>query len=291
MTTLDLDKVFAGDARYLLDAREKARIVHGSDIRAAGNEVEKAVRDYLKRMLPPRYYVTHGHLIDRNHIVSPQIDVIIADNFTLASLVTTQDGTEYVPATSVLAVGEVKSTYSASRQDYHGFHDKLTAVSKMHRPLIENTAYGGIGGHTVMSDMLLISPLRYLNNLYSFLLCIDAGDFDFDKIRGLLTTADVNQLPSTAVLLNRGIVGYGDRANLGARSRYPNEAIKNDGDWAWCYAETIAPQTGTVEGANLSLLYAYLVQHLTHTRLDHPDIYEYVANKVTMRKSSLEWAS
>ena len=197
-------------------AREKARAIHGSDIRAAGNEVEQAVRDYLKRMLPPRYYVTHGHLIDRSHIVSPQIDVIIADNFTLASLVTTQDGTEYVPATSVLAVGEVKSTYSASRQDYHGFHDKLTAISKMHRPLIENTAYGGIGPHTAMSDMLWVSPHRYMNHLYSFLLCIDAGDFDFGKIRGLLTTSDVNQLPSTAVLLNRGIVMYGDRANPGS---------------------------------------------------------------------------
>ena len=291
MTTLDLDRVFANDAQGLLDSREKARAVHGSDIRAAGNEVEQAVRDYLKRMLPPRYYVTHGHLIDRNHLVSPQIDVIIADNFTLASLVTTQDGTEYVPATSVLAVGEVKSTYSASRQDYKGFHDKLTAISKMHRPLIENTAYEGIGGHTVMSDMVLISPHRYLNNLYSFLLCVDAGDFDFGKIRDLLTTSDVNHLPSTAVLLNRGIVGYGDRANLGARSRYPNEAIKGDGDWKWCYAETIAPQTGTVEGANLSLLYAYLVQHLTFTRFDPPNIYEYVANRIVMRKSSLEWAS
>ena len=291
MTRLDLDRVFASDAQGLLDARERARIVHGSDIRAAGNEVEKAVRNYLIRMLPPRYYVTHGHLIDRNHVVSPQIDVIIADNFTLASLVTTEDGTEYVPATSVLAVGEVKSTYSASRQDYKGFHDKLAAISKMHRPLIENTAYGGISNHTHMSDMLWVSPHRYLNHLYSFLLCVDAGDFDFGKIRDLLTTSDVNQLPSTAVLLNKGIVGYGDRADLGVRNRYPNEAIKGDGDWEWCYAATIAPQTGSVEGANLSLLYANLVQHLTRTRLDPPDIYEYVANKVTMRKSSLEWAS
>ena len=142
-----------------------------------------------------------------------------------------------------------------------------------------------------MSDVLWVSPHRYLNHLYSFLSCIDAGDFDFDKIRGLLTTSDVNHLPSTAVLLNRSIVGYGDRANPGALSRYPNEAIKEDGDWEWCYANTIAPQTGSVEGANLSLLYAYLVQHLMRTRLDPPDIYEYVANNVAMRKSSLEWAS
>ena len=83
---------------------------------AAGNEVEVSVRDYLRRMLPPRYYVTHGHLIDTTHRVSPQLDVIIADNFSLPSLLTTRDGTEYVPATSVLAIGEVKSTYYHSKR-------------------------------------------------------------------------------------------------------------------------------------------------------------------------------
>ena len=90
-THLNLDRIFTSDAKALVGAREKARTVHKSDIRAAGNEVEVAVRDYLRRMLPPRYYVTHGHLIDTAHRVSPQLDVIIVDNFSLPSLLTTKD--------------------------------------------------------------------------------------------------------------------------------------------------------------------------------------------------------
>ncbi len=47
---LNLAKIFKSDADDLKQAREKAIQIHATDIRAAGNEVEQAVRDYLKRM-------------------------------------------------------------------------------------------------------------------------------------------------------------------------------------------------------------------------------------------------
>ena len=97
--TLNLAAIFKSDAEDLRRSREKAIRIHGTNIRAAGNEVEQAVRKYLKRMLPPRYYVTSGHLIDQEERVSPQLDVIVADNFNMPSLLTTKDGTEYVPIT------------------------------------------------------------------------------------------------------------------------------------------------------------------------------------------------
>ena len=62
--TLDLAGNFKSDAEGLRKAREEAIRIHATDIRAAGNEVEQAVRDYFKRLLPSRYYVTSGHLID-----------------------------------------------------------------------------------------------------------------------------------------------------------------------------------------------------------------------------------
>ena len=287
-TELNLGSVFASDAKALVDAREKARTVHKSDIRAAGNEVEVAVRDYLRRMLPPKYYVTHGHLIDTAHQVSPQLDVIIADNFSLPSLLTTKDGTEYVPATSVLAVGEVKSTYYHSKEDYKCFHNKLAAVSQMHRPLVENSIYQGISGSSNIRDTVLGSSNKYLNNLYSFLLCVDVGDFDFEKVRRLLALSDVNQLPNSAVFLNKGIVAYANRSELGSLHKYPNEV--NRGDYGWCFLATISPEEGSVEGANLSFLYAQLISHVSGSHLEPPNIYEYVANNFIFRKSSLVWA-
>ena len=262
--------------------------MHKSDIRAAGNEVEVSVRDYLRRMLPPRYYVTHRHIIDTTHRVSPQLDVIIADNFSLPSLLTTRDGTEYVPATSVLAIGEVKSTYYHSKRDCQGFHDKLVAISRMHRPLVENSVYQGITGSSNIRDTVLGSSNKYLNNLYSFLFCVDGGDFDFGKIRNLLASADVSQLPNSAIFLNMGIVAYANRGQLGSMHKYPNEVSSSD--YGWCFMEAIGPEEGSVEGSNLSFLYAQLISHLSGSHLEPPNIYGYMANNLIFRKSSLMWA-
>ena len=125
---LDLGAIFRQDAEALRAARETAMQIHSTDIRAAGNQVEAAVREYLRRMLEPRYHVTSGHLIDPESRVSPQIDIIIADNFGLPSLLTTQDGTEYIPITSVLAIGEVKSTYYKSKGYYEKVRDDLRVI-------------------------------------------------------------------------------------------------------------------------------------------------------------------
>lgn len=286
---LKLAELFASDASLLVKAREKAKIIHKSaDIRAAGNEVEIAVRDYLKRMLPPRYYVTHGHLIDAFGLVSPQLDVIIADNFGLPSLYTTQDGTEYIPVTSVLAVGEVKSTYYSSKTYYEGFHDKLAEISELHRPLVENTIFQGLQDSSNLRDVFLGLSNKYLNNLYSFLICVDSGDFDYKKIKPLLASTDVDHLPNVAVFLNKGIIAYGNRQKLGSFHKYPNEV--GSSDYGWCYMDTIAPEEGSIEGVNLSYLYGQLISHLSGSYLERPNVYEYIGNQLIFSKSSLNWA-
>ena len=285
---LDLAKTFASDAEDLASAREKAKLVHDSDIRAAGNNVELTVRDYLKRMLPPRYYVTHGHLIDSKHQISPQLDVIIADNFSLPSLLTTEDGTEYVPATSVLAIGEVKSTYYHSKDYYRCFHDTLAIISQMNRPLVENTAYQGFNDTPTLSDMTLGSTNRYLNNLYSFLLCVDGGDFDFGRIRDLLVSTDVRELPNVAIFLNKGIVVYADRHGTGGTHKYPNEV--DSGDFGWCFMELTGSEEGSMEGTQLAYLYGQLISHLSGSHLEPASAYEYIAKELIGRKSSWKWA-
>ena len=82
---LDILGIFMADADDIMKARQDAIRVHRSDIRAAGNEVEITVRDYFKRMLPQKYYVTNGHLIDVNGEVSPQLDLIISDNSNITA--------------------------------------------------------------------------------------------------------------------------------------------------------------------------------------------------------------
>ena len=285
---LNLAGIFASEAKELEKARERARILHPSDIRAAGNEVEQAVRDYLRRMLPPRFYVTHGHLIDSEHRVSPQMDVIIADNFSLPSLITAKDGTKYVPVTSVLAIGEVKSTYHHAKGYYSRFHDALNTISQMNRPLVENTIFKGINDTSTIRDMTLGSTNKYLNNLFSFMLCVDGGDFDILKVRNLLVSTDVQQLPNVAIFLNRGVVAYANRHRLGATHKYPNEV--NSSDFGWCFMELRGSEEGTMEGAHLAYLFGQLISHLSNSHLEPASAYEFIAAEMIGRKSSMIWA-
>ncbi|MDD9995189.1 MAG: hypothetical protein OXS35_05495 [Dehalococcoidia bacterium] len=290
---LDLASVLKRDAASLRLARASAALIHPSDIRAAGNEVEKAVRDYIRRILPRQYYVTSGHLIDTQHRLSPQIDVIIADTFNLPSLYTAQDGTEYVPITSVYAIGEVKSTYYKSKGYLQKMTDTLATIAAMDRPLVENTAYKGeIRDDTTIRDMMLGSGNRFLNHLFSFLFCVDAGDFQFEDIASHLRTTHVSALPSVAVLLNRGVLLRARESDAGGISwcRYPTEAPPPDYDWM--FAESTAPEaSGSKDGSSLAVLYGMLVEHLRNSHLEASSAYGYTRSLMSFRRSTLRWAN
>ena len=241
-------------------------------------------------MLQPRYHVTSGHLIDTASKVSPQIDIIIADTFALPSLLTIQDGTEYIPIDSVLAIGEVKSTYYKSKAYYKKCGGDLKVISGMNRPLIENTAYGGIKDTTLLPHMMLPLENRYLNSLYSFMICVDGGDFEFMDIKELLKSEEPEHLPATAVFLNKGIVAFAMPSDQGGITfnRYPSAVAPNE--YNWCYFEGFIPEGGSLGGSHLAFLYGALVEHLANCHLDPPNAYQYMANVAGGRKSSLVWA-
>lgn len=288
--TLNIATEFRQDAKTLREDRETAIRVHSTDIRAAGNQVEASVRDYLSRMLPPRYYVTHGHLIDTESHVSPQVDIIIADNLGLPSLLTTNDGTEYIPVTSVYAVGEVKSTYYQSKDHYKKASDDLRKIKDLNRPLTENTAFGGIKGSTRLDHAILPNNIKYLNNLFYFLFCVDVGDFQFERIIPLLTSEDPEFLPNTAVFLNSGFVAYGKTNERGelTYTRYPNEV--SNADYDWFFTKAYFPKGGSTEGSHLAYLYGGLIEHLSNSRLEPPSAYQYTASMASIHRSSLVWA-
>ena len=283
---LDLASVIQQDAASLRAARERAMTVHPSDIRAAGNEVEDAVREYFRRVLPRTFYVTSGHLIDSNHRVSPQVDVIIADASNLPSLYTTSDGTEYIPITSVYAIGEVKSTYYKSKRHLEQMRKALTTILAMDRPLVKNTAFGGrIQPDTTIRDIVLGSRNKFLNPLFSFLLCVDAGDFVFEDITAHLKSADPSLVPNVTILLDKGIMLRSKR-NADGRfvlHRYPSEVASPEYDWA--FAENLN------EGSSLATLYAMLIAHLTNSHLEPANAFSYTDKLLTFQRSTLRWAT
>ena len=121
MANLNISKFFNNEATSLLEARKKCIDIHGSDIRAAGNEVEIAVRKWLERMLPDTVSIGHGHIIDSASKTSPQLDCILRDRRHIPTLFTTADGTEYTPIDSVFSYGEIKSTYYKSSKYIENF--------------------------------------------------------------------------------------------------------------------------------------------------------------------------
>ena len=289
---LDLARVFAQDAALLRLARERANIAHPTDLRAAGNEVEDSVRCYFRRILPTRYYVTSGHLIDPHHKVSPQIDIIIADGLSLPSLYTTSDGTEYIPITSVFAIGEVKSTYHKSGAYFQKLERDLAQVADMDRPLVKNTLVKGqITDETILLDMMQpINSNRYLNHLLSFLFCVDTGDFALEDVAKHLNATDPARVPNVTVLLNKGVLVRMQMTEVGEGKyhKYPTEAPSPTYDWA--FAESMDEGGGTKEGSNLAFLYGALIDHLRNSRLEPTNAYQYTSGLVNLRRSTLKWA-
>ena len=184
----------------------------------------------------------------------------------------------------------MKSTYYHSKDYYVTFIETLKRISSMNRPLVENTAYGGLQDHTIMPHMMLPTDIQFLNRMFSFFFCVDAGDFDFEKAKHILVREEPKYLPNIAVFLNRGVVAYGKSTPSESItfSNYPGESSSLEYDW--CFFEGYPDEVEDRWGSHLAMLYARIVGHLSRSHLEPPDPFEYVAKVSSGRKSSIRWA-
>lgn len=291
MRKLNISDVFKTEAENLTKIRLDAIRIHGTgDIKAAGNEIEEQVRVNFRRMFPKNLYVTHGHLVDEKGLVSPQLDIIIADIKNLPSLITTKDGTEYIPIESVYAFGEIKSTYQKRKKHLEGFSAVISRIkSEMTHREITNTAYKGkLTDSTLLRDIFLSKNNRILNRLFSFVLFIDSGDFDFADTKTALYSFDKRYLPNVCTLLNAGSIIYGrSDGSKFVHERYPEE---NDEDGYLWHFVPLHPTTefGTLEGNTLSSLYFMILEHINNSFLETPNLGKYLTGMVTSRKSLIQ---
>lgn len=96
----------------------------------SGSGAEEALRDLLVLKLPASIGVTQGQVFDSAGNVSKQSDVILYDvDRTPVVLRSAQGGSSLVPAEGVIAVIEVKSSFSAS--DLPGVIANMQAVKSM----------------------------------------------------------------------------------------------------------------------------------------------------------------
>jgi len=288
MAHLNISKFFNNEASTLIEARRKCIEIHGSDIRAAGNEVEIAVRAWLQRMLPENVSVGHGHIIDHNSAISPELDCILRDRRHLPTLFTAADGTEYTPIDSVFAFGEIKSSYyKASKYIQHFVSKKKKIKDNLEHTLIENTAKDGIKSNSLMHHVFLGSSLPYLNQIFTFMLFIDFGDASTDEISEIYSSTDDSLLPDIAVFLNGCTVVKasieGDRFQI---YKYGNSAPPEVG-WKIVPAPQIEGTDATSEGKHLGLLFYCLLNHIKESALEGPNLTAYLKDLLVMSKSSV----
>lgn len=131
---INLEQLLTAEGDDLISARGRGATYHATrDIRAAGNEVEIEVRQLMSRHMPTAYGVGHGHVVDSQMRTSGQFDVIIYDAMSSAMVSQAADGTGYYPYESVLAVGEVKTSYRRHEHPIVGYSEKIRELRGLNR--------------------------------------------------------------------------------------------------------------------------------------------------------------
>lgn len=102
---LPLEKYFQHDLEKIMMAFRLSNSIRAdlNNIRAAGDEVELAVKNFFAEKLYPRYHTCDGHLVDNKLKVSPQFDIIISENSKNPVLFNLADKSQIVYFDSLLS--------------------------------------------------------------------------------------------------------------------------------------------------------------------------------------------
>ncbi len=261
---IDLDGVYQAEANRIAEARREAQIIHGSgDIRAAGNQVEKIVRNVISDRLPPRYRTTHGHIIDYCGRTSPQLDVMVAENLASKSLFEAADGTEYVPYESVYACGEIKSSYYQSQEPIKAFSESI---------------------HRIQESLTRQTHIEH--RILKFMVFASANDFQSSNVEEFYKSTPREFLPNFVCLLDVGTIvytkflanGYGEPVPV---SYYLAEAAEAPTDDKHHWSLVRWGKANERAGVNLMFLHLSLVQHLQKCATATPNLFPYLALSLT----------
>jgi hypothetical protein len=273
LSQLKFVDLLTSEARTIREARERAQtLARVKNIDAAGEEVEEAVRQLLRVKLPGDYHVGQGHIVDQAWTTSPQLDVIVTDR-ALGPVLFREEDADFYPYEAVYAIGEVRSTYRASLKPIEEFASKLDTIRTQMRRTETPPGFvrGGIDFGTLLN--LPWKPL-HRDVLFSFMLFVDAGDFDVNSVTALYRDSPPDRLPNLVCLLGAGSI---------LRAFYNGETIGldplfqdwDDGtDWRWYFVPSGGPDN-LLAGSYGLLIYS-LLGHVQRSVLRAPDELAYL---------------
>lgn len=212
--TLPLIKYFQHDLEKIKMAYRLADSIRSDlkNIRAAGDQVELAVKDFFAAKLFPRYHVCDGHIVDENLKVSPQFDIIIAENSKNPVLFDLADKSQLVYYETVFAFAEVKrSFYANDLLDAFSTNLERLHAEMSRRTIPNNFIESGRSGFQVEQPLTDL-PLR--NPVFSFMFFVDSSRVSASNLKATLTIRESAFLPNFLVFLDQGVVINVDEQSL-----------------------------------------------------------------------------
>lgn len=96
-----------------------------------GDHTESSWRKFLENILPKKYGIDRGYLIDSYGNVSDQIDAIIYDALYSPLIMISESGEKFIPVEAVYSIIEIKPTINKKYLEYA--NDKIESVKKLKR--------------------------------------------------------------------------------------------------------------------------------------------------------------
>lgn len=279
---LPLNKFFQYDLEKIMMSFRLSDTIRKdvTNVRAAGDQVEFAVRDFFRSKLSPEYHVNDGHIVDENLKVSPQYDLIISENSKNSSLFSLADKSELFYYEPVYAFAEVKRSFY-DKKIIENFSSSLKRFkNELSRKEIPAN-YLDVGSTGILVEKPLTN-LAVRNPMLSFLFIVDASNLNTTAVRKTIEKTENKYLPNFIVLLDIGVI-----LNIN-KNDYKNNKI----------TVNLYPEYETEENIwvllslhdrNSVLIYQYmlLLEHLNSTTVDRPDVRKYTQKLFNISMSDI----
>lgn len=207
--------------------RESNKISHAP---SNGENSEYGWKKILKEILPHKYGVDSGFVIDYEGNISEQIDVIIYDNLYSPYVMASGSGVKYIPAEAVYAIIEIKPTITKLYLEYA--NNKVESVKKLKRT---------VRGVTVAGER---KPKRKLTNILGIVLAKDSS-IRLDTVKKHLKT--YNNI-NMACVLDKYTIWCDRKTEVAIMN------VTNDGEallGLYFYLNNLLYEMGTVAGIDI----------------------------------------
>lgn len=215
-----------------------------------GSAREDLLKDYLKKLLPEKYSITSGIIIDNNQNQSKQQDFIIHDAFNCPSFFKTESNS-ILPIESVYATIEIKSTldYSTLEQSVKNVESVRKLNKLPNRNIISN----------IYNDVYPLGFVFAYSSKYS-LEQIQKKLFELNK------DIDGRYQTSIICILDKGLIFNVNKENVTEFTIIPSN-------------DTILGRSDSNIENTLYSFYLFLLEYLDNIHIQIPSLIEYAKKK------------